>query len=393
MRIAVIASMKNGLEHFIYREVSIFSAQGAQIDLFPTKYKPGLYNAQPGWTLHAWNILALVLLQPLFFLSSPALYLRLFREAFQTRAFVDFMLAWYFSRDMARCDVIYATFGDHKLFVGYFAKQIIHKPLAVEIHAYELYKNPNPTLFQRALAQVDQIVTVTDYNKELLTNKFHVEPSKIDVVRISVNVRDYRLEEKFVILIVASFAQRKGHEILFKAIKQLNGEGFNNFEVWVVGDKGTEVLTVDVHQLAADLGIESQVAFFGKLGKTALKAVYRECDVFCLPCRTDSSGVNEGFPTVLAEAMAFGKPVISTYHVEIPRVVPEILVDENDVPGLAQAILQVYRSADLRERLGEQNRAIAERLFSTRNAEQTAQILGSLAGQPEPILQREISST
>ena len=60
MRIGVIASMKNGLEHFIYRELTIFSAQGASISLFPTKYNPGLYNAPADWQLHRWNLLAVL---------------------------------------------------------------------------------------------------------------------------------------------------------------------------------------------------------------------------------------------------------------------------------------------------------------------------------------------
>ena len=382
--------MKNGLEHFIFRELTIFDSQGAQISLFPTKFSQGLYNALDRWALHRWDLWTVALMQPLFFLGAPLRYLRLLREAVETKAYVDFALAWYFSRWIADVDVIYATFGDHKLFIGYFCKKITHKPLAVTIHAYELYTNPNPALFERALAACDQVITVTEYNRERLEQNFGVDPAKIEVVRISVDTDDYRPQAKFILLIVASFAERKGHEVLFRAVKQLNQP---DIEIWVVGDRGTENRVVDVPALAAELGIEAQVAFFGKLSGNALKAVYQTCDVFCLPCHTDSDGVNEGFPTVIAEAMAFAKPVISTRHVEIPRVLDEMLVDEQDVDGLAQAIRALYNSAQLRQRLGQNNRLISEQRFSARNAERSVRILSRMM-QCEttfPDLQREMT--
>ena len=52
MHVAVIASMKRGLEHFVYRELVAFSAQGFRISLLPTKLQTGLYNARPEWALN-----------------------------------------------------------------------------------------------------------------------------------------------------------------------------------------------------------------------------------------------------------------------------------------------------------------------------------------------------
>jgi glycosyltransferase involved in cell wall biosynthesis len=286
---------------------------------------------------------------------------------------------------MADVDVIYATFGDHKLFVGYFCKRILGKPLAVTIHAYELYRNPNLKMFLRALSAADQIITVTEHNREYLAARYRVDPSTVEVVRCGVDTDEYRPERKFTILIVGFFAERKGHEVLFRALRALDDPGI---EVWVVGDAGAE-RPVDVKEAAARLGVESQIAFFGKLGANALSALYRACDVFCLPCHFDSSGVGEGFPVAIIEAMAFGKPVITTRHVEVPRVVPEILVDENDAEGLAAAIRKVQGSLPLRQRLGAQNRQLAEDVFSSGNARKTARILRNLATSPSSAHRRD----
>ena len=371
MHVGVVANMKAGLEHFIYRELLYLTQNGLSISLFPTRCNPGLYEPLDSWSVHRWSPYIVALMQPYFFLRSPAKYLRLLAEAIRYSSLVDFSVAWYFSTKMANVDVIYATFGDRKLFIGYFCKRILDKPLAVTMHAYELYVNPNPRLFVRALNASDQLITVSEHNREYLQAHFGIDPSKVEVVRYSLDAEEYRLTPKFVILIVAFFVYRKGHEVLFKAVKKL---GRGDIEVWVVGGAGGRRYTVDVESMAREIGMESQVAFFGTLRGSALKAVYRACDVFCLPSRKDRGGAFEGFPNVLIEAMAFGKPVISTRHVEIPRVIPEILVDENDVDQLADAIESVYQSATFRKRLGEQSRAIAETVFSPK----TASLLRSL---------------
>jgi colanic acid/amylovoran biosynthesis glycosyltransferase len=374
MRIGVIASMKKGLEHFVYRELTLFAAAGLAISIFPTKLRPGLYNARSEWRLLRWNAVAVVLLQPYFALRSPLKYLRLFWEAVSVRAVADFALACYFSSYMVDVDVIYAIFGDRKLFVGYFCKQLLEKPLVVTIHAYELYQNPNPRLFTRALACCDQIITVTEYNREYLACHYGIQG--VEVVRCTVDTDEYRPEHKFVILIVGFFVERKGHEILFRALKQLEQD---DIEVWVVGDEGAEASPVDVTAMARRLQVDDKVVFFGKLSGSALKAVYRACDVFCLPCRTDSHGVAEGFPVALMEAMAFAKPVITTRHVEIPKIIKEIIVDENDATGLANAIRHLYSSASLRERLGANNRLTAEQIFSKRNAGKAVELVRRVA--------------
>lgn len=375
MHVGVIASMKQGLEQFIYREIRQLHALGAEISLFPTKHGPGLYQPPGDWHVYRWQTWVVLLSQFVRLFLMPGRYMNVLREAWQHRALTDFFLAAYFTKFMRDVDAIYATFGDRKLFVGYFASRLLDKPLAVEIHAYELYQNPNPALFRVCLAACQKIVAPTEFNRDYLVKHFSVPPQRIEVVRYSIDLNEYQPARKFVILIVAFFVQKKGHEILLKAVQKM---GRGDVEVWVVGDVGPSSAVADVRGMVERLGMQEQVAFFGKQRGTALRALFHACDVFCLPSRVDENGDSEGFPNAIVEAMACGKPVVTTRHVEIPKIVEQILVDENDIDGLAKALEQTYTSPSLRVAMGERNRELAEKHFSSANVNVTFEILKDL---------------
>ena len=372
MKIALITSMKYGLTQFIRRDIQALMEKGHQLRIFTLRQARGLYNPAPDWdvrTAPPWHIAQA---QLWFFLRHPLLYLQLLRAALRTRSLADLAVAVTFVDQVRDLDVIYAYFGDHKLFTGYYIKRITGLPLLVTIRAYELHRNPNPVMFREALAYSDRVITITEYNRRLLAERYGVPEHKIDIVRQTVDLEKHKYRPTLKILIVGYFAEKKGHDILFKAFKQMDRD---DVELWVVGEMTPSVVRVDCRTLAKELGIEEKIAFFGEQRGPALRALYRECDVFCLPSRPDRHGDKEGFPNVIAEAMAFGKPVVSTYHAGIPEAIDALLAEENNVEQLSAALNQACDSAELRRQLGARNREVAEQMFSPVNTDRLEKIL------------------
>ena len=377
LKIAFITSMKDGLTQFIFRDIDALDRKGHELRILTLRRRKGLYNPLPHWEVNSINITLLVLRNLLFIFQHPAIYVGLVRTALQTSSLADLSMAIHFLGRVKHADVIYSYFGDRKFYVGYYCKRITGVPLIVSIRAYELYRNPNPQLFEKALDYCDRVVTITQHNRDLLVHNHGVPEEKIDIVRQIVDLEEFKFERKIKVLIVGFFAEKKGHEILFRALKRLARD---DVELWVVGDITRSVVPVHCRTLAKELGIESRVAFFGAQRDNALRALYRECDIFCLPSCPDRFGDHEGFPNVIAEAMAFGKPVISTRHAGIPEAIDSILVDENNVEELATALDLACNSAELRRQLGARNREEAEQLFSAGNNDLLEEILSGTAG-------------
>lgn len=107
-----------------------------------------------------------------------------------------------------------------------------------------------------------------------------------------------------------------------------------------------------IRQYSIDLGIEKNVFLLGF--QSDLNPLYAFCDIVLLTSSYD------GFPNVLMETMAVGKPVV-TFDVGGVRelILSErtgVIVPPNDVQTMTRKTLELLKSAEMRENLGREAR-------------------------------------
>ena len=103
--------------------------------------------------------------------------------------------------------------------------------------------------------------------------------------------------------VAARLAEQKGLEHLVRAVHLLVDKGLNSFEL-VIGGDGPDRQKLE--DLVQNLDVSSYCRFLGGLNREQVRERMQKCDVFVL------SSLHETFGVVVGEAMACGKPVIST---------------------------------------------------------------------------------
>jgi glycosyltransferase involved in cell wall biosynthesis len=132
--------------------------------------------------------------------------------------------------------------------------------------------------------------------------------------------------------------------------------------------------------LARELSIDDRVSFPGEVPRDELAALYHASDLFVLPSVTKA----EAFGYVQLEAMACGKPVVSTRVASgVPWVnqhgVTGLTVPPGDVDALRNAIATLAADPALRARMGAAGRARVQTEFGLEQmAERTMALYAAL---------------
>jgi rhamnosyl/mannosyltransferase len=150
-----------------------------------------------------------------------------------------------------------------------------------------------------------------------------------------------------VFLFVGRLVEYKGLKYLVRAMRDVEGS-------LVLAGRGP--LLPVLRSQAGRLGVRAY--FLPNVSDAELPALYNSCDVFVLP----SVSRAEAFGIVQLEAMACGKPVISTFDFVNQHMKTGIVVPPADVSALAGAMRRLCNK-QLRSRLGARARRRVRKEF------------------------------
>ena len=216
---------------------------------------------------------------------------------------------------------------------------IVHAQLSKDlwtlVPAVKLSRKPIPILLTKRVGSyipkrdpfhrwiyknVDRAIAISTVIKRNLLETCPLSDEKVEVLHDGVDIdvfsaarvspepirREFKIRSDHVLLgMVGRFSPGKGHEDFLEAMATLR-EKFPKVRALIVGEAslGEHAYEAQIHQRAKELGLERLVTFTGF--RRDIPAIMASFDIFVFPSHA------EAFGGVVIEAMAMGKPVVSS---------------------------------------------------------------------------------
>lgn len=257
-----------------------------------------------------------------------------------------------------RISYIHCHFAHAPTTVGMYAAMQLKIPFGFTGHANDLFHRR--VLLKKKLHRASFIAAISHWHARLYEQAVPRSRDKTSVIRCGVDTTQWRSDDSrpasegpFRLILVARLIDKKGVDTLIRALPEAMRRSPRPLHVTVIGD-GPALDRLRV--LCRTLDVEDAVEWTGALANDAVRLRLINADAFVLPCKPDSHGDRDGIPVVLIEAMAMGLPVISGDLPAIRELVrPDetgILIEADDVSGLAHSIVRLVSNPDVAHHLG-----------------------------------------
>ena len=217
-------------------------------------------------------------------------------------------------------------------------------------------------------------MTWAEWTKKGLVADYEIAPEQVTVMPPGVNTREWkrptpctRDTESVKILFVGADFDRKGGAVLLEAFRALRRPGLE-----------LRIVTRNPPPDEAGVYVYKDL----EANSDALKNLYFDSDIFCLPTFADC------MPMVLSEAGAAGLSLVSTDIAGIPEIVREgetgFTVPRGDVGALKVALERLVENSELRLGMGEAAaRVVAREFDAERNTTRLLDVIKQVADQAQ----------
>jgi len=288
-------------------------------------------------------ILFLILRNPVRFISAH----RIIKKLNSRPSKHQLRRCYVYAKDCIEAEIshIHTHFATKAAEYAMFINLLSGIPSSVTCHAYDIFL-PNPSLAD-ILERSEFAVTISEYNKRFLTERFpalkiplHVIHCGIDPRRIQVKDTTTSLHQKKIrIFSVGRLVEKKGMTYLIEACRRLVNDGCR-IDCEIAGDGP---LYTELEEQITHSGIEKCVRLLGAVSPAAVWLKLSACDIFSLPVVIAQNGDMDGIPVSLMEAVAVGKPVVATSVSGLPELLEDVgwLCREKRPEEIVEAVYQI----------------------------------------------------
>ena len=244
------------------------------------------------------------------------------------------------------CGHVHAHFGTNATEVVYLCQRLGGPGFSFTVHGPEEFDMPAALHLPKKVRRARFVVAISSFGRSQLLRWIDAADwPKVRVVHCGLD-GDFLTQtltpppRTQQLVCVGRLCEQKGQLLLLRAVHRLREQGVR-VELVLAGDGE---MRPEVDALITELGIADQVRITGWIGGDTVRKEILEARALVLP------SFAEGLPVVLMEAMALGRPVISTYIAGIPELVHNgvngWLIPAGDVQALADAMRDVLLHDD-----------------------------------------------
>lgn len=257
-------------------------------------------------------------------------------------------------------------------FIGFIMKKLHGIPYICYIHGEDVETASTSRelswIVNKALKGASKLICNSQNSAQILLNQWHTDPLKTCVINPGVDAKKFtpvpkdelvkttlEWQNRDVILTVGRLQERKGHDMLIKALPAIVDKYPQTLYAIIGHGEQKQYL----QQLVETLCMQQHVVFMDEINDHQMIQCYQQCDVFVLPNRTVGKDI-EGFGMVLVEAQACAKPVIAGDSGGTAETMligtSGVIIDCRTPEQLSQTLIKWLGDVGLREKMGKSGR-------------------------------------